>query len=49
MLDHNSEVTAFSIRPDGQELSVATLKGEIYLWNLKDMQIIGNIDCKKDI
>lgn len=36
LLDHNSEITAISVRNDGKELSVATLKGEIYIWDSKN-------------
>jgi len=48
-LDHNSEITALAVRNDGKECSVATLKGEIYIWDSKNAQVIGNLECKKDI
>ena len=38
-LDHNSEITAVAFRPDGKEICVATLKGELYLWNTEDRRI----------
>jgi hypothetical protein len=28
---------------------VATLKGELYFWNIKEAAVVGNIDCKRDI
>lgn len=49
ILDHNSEITALCIRNDGKECCVATLKGELYFWNIKEAAVVGNIDCKRDI
>ncbi len=35
-LDHNSEITALTIKNDGKEVAVATLKGEIYIWEVEN-------------
>ena len=37
VLQHGSDVLALAYRPDGQELAVATLDGNIALWDLKNM------------
>ena len=49
VLDHNSEITALCVRNDGKQACVATLKGEIYIWDVKNAQVVGNIDCKRDV
>lgn len=49
VLEHNSEVTDVSIRNDGKELAVATLKGELYIWDIKNANIKANIDCRRDL
>lgn len=38
-----------AFRPDGLEICCATLKGEIYLWDMKERQIRGTLDCKRDL
>lgn len=48
-LDHTSEITAICYRPDGLEICVATLQGELYLWDTVDRQIRGVLDCRKDL
>ena len=49
ILEHNSEITDVAFRPDGLEVCCTTLKGEIYLWDIKDRQIRGSIDCRRDL
>ncbi len=49
ILEHNSEIIDAAFRPDGLEICCATLKGEIYLWDIKERQIRGVMDCKKDL
>lgn len=49
ILEHNSEIIDAAFRPDGLEICCTTLKGEIYLWDIKDRQIRGVLDCKRDL
>lgn len=44
-----SDVLALSMRPDGKEVAVSTLKGQISIFNIEDAKQVGNIDCRKDI
>jgi hypothetical protein len=48
-LDHESEITAIAVNPARTEIAVATMKGEIYLWEVATSQIIGILDCRKDL
>ena len=36
IFDHNSEITVLAFRPDGKEICTATLKGELYLWDVEN-------------
>ncbi|KRX01618.1 WD40-repeat-containing domain [Pseudocohnilembus persalinus] len=49
ILDHNSEITAIAVRNDGKEAVISTLKGELYIWDPKNANIIGNIDARRDL
>jgi len=49
VLEHNSEVLSIALRSDGQQLLAATLKGEIYIWNVRDGQIVGVIGGVRDL
>ncbi|EGR28731.1 periodic tryptophan protein 2, putative [Ichthyophthirius multifiliis] len=49
VLSHNAEITALDIRRDGKEYCVATIKGEIYLWNSENNSVVGILDCKRDL
>lgn len=44
-----SDVLALTIRPDGKEVAVSTLKGQITIFNIENGTQTGNIDCKRDI
>ncbi|CAI4302455.1 CFS_G0006610.mRNA.1.CDS.1 [Saccharomyces cerevisiae] len=44
-----SDVLALSMRPDGKEVAVSTLKGQISIFNIEDAKQVGNVDCRKDI
>ena len=33
-LQHSSQITALAINPDGKFVAAATIKGEIYIWEL---------------
>lgn len=44
-----SDVLALTIRPDGKEVAVSTLKGQITIFNIENGTQVGNIDCKRDI
>ena len=48
-LDNNSKVVCFCIRPDGKEISVSTLKGEIFVWDFDDGYVKNIIDVSKEI
>lgn len=44
-----SDVLAISMRPDGKEVAVSTLNGQISFYDINKGKQVGNIDCKKDI
>ena len=48
-LDNNSKVICLCIRPDGKEISVSTLKGEIFVWDFDDGYVKNIIDVSKEI
>ena len=48
-LDNNSKITCFCVRPDGKEISVSTMKGEIYVWDFDDAFVKNIIDISKDV
>lgn len=48
-MNHNSHIQALTFRPDGKSVAVATLKGDIYVWDVKQAQVEGVIECARDI
>lgn len=44
-----SDVLSLAIRPDGKEVSVSTLKGQISIFDIENGKQVGNIDCRRDI
>ena len=49
VLKHGSDVTALSFNPDGGILAVATLDGQIALWDAKTAEQTGSIDGRADV
>lgn len=47
-LPHSTEVLAIAFRPDGQEISAATLKGEIVMWSTDLASIAATIEARRD-
>ncbi|KAJ3337216.1 hypothetical protein HDU83_008903 [Entophlyctis luteolus] len=47
--EHTSEVLAIAYRPDGQEVAVSTLDGQITVWNVEFHRQVGTIEGKKDV
>lgn len=45
---HGSEVLAVTFRPDGEQLAVSTMSGQICIWDIKHAVQIGIIDGKRD-
>ena len=45
---HGSDVLAVAFRPDGEQLSAATLSGQIALWDVKRGAQTGTIDARRD-
>ena len=48
-LNHESDVLALSFRPDGVELTVATLAGHLITWSVEGGMILSTIDGRLDI
>lgn len=48
-IDVYSDVLALSTRPDGKQVAVSTLKGQISFFDIESGKQVGNIDCRKDI
>lgn len=48
-MSHNADVLAVAVRPDGKEVAVATLDGQITLWDPLEAAQTGSIDGRKDI
>lgn len=42
-LDHGSQITALAVHPNGKQVAAATLKGEIYLWEVSTGSLQGII------
>ena len=45
-LDHSSQITALAMHPNRKQIAVATLKGEIYIWELENAQLLGIINSE---
>ncbi|CCH62886.1 hypothetical protein TBLA_0I02280 [Henningerozyma blattae CBS 6284] len=48
-IDVSADVLALSIRPDGRQVAVSTLKGQITMFDIESGLQVGNIDCRRDI
>ncbi|KAH3903531.1 snoRNA-binding rRNA-processing protein PWP2 SCDLUD_001172 [Saccharomycodes ludwigii] len=48
-LEVYSDVLSLTIRPDGKEVAVSTLNGQISIFDVENGKQIGNIDCRRDI
>lgn len=48
-IDIGSDVTSLAYRPDGLELAVASLDGEIRFWNSETCQQNGSIEGRRDL
>eukprot|EP00124_Ichthyophonus_hoferi_P002564 Ihof_evm3s179 gene=Ihof_evmTU3s179 len=46
---HTTDVRAFGFRPDGKEICVATLDGQLVFWNIESGQEVGSLECRRDI
>ena len=44
-----ADVLALSITPNGKQVAVSTLKGQISIFDIEEGKQIGNIDCRRDI
>ncbi|QLL31080.1 hypothetical protein HG536_0A08970 [Torulaspora globosa] len=44
-----SDVLALTTRPDGKQVAVSTLKGQISIFDIESGKQVGNIDCRRDI
>ena len=49
VLQHNADVLDLAFQPGGARLAVATLDGQITLWDAKEAQQCGNIDGRADV
>ncbi|KAJ3236838.1 hypothetical protein HDU81_010303 [Chytriomyces hyalinus] len=47
--EHGAEILALAYRGDGKEVAVATLDGQITIWDVEMHRQIGIIDGKKDV
>lgn len=45
-MEHSSQVTALAFHPDGKQFAAATIRGEIYIWEVEDSQLVGIIDAE---
>jgi periodic tryptophan protein 2 len=48
-LTHQHDVLSLAFRPDGKELVVATLGGELALWDTELSSQVGSIEARRDI
>lgn len=48
-IEVHSDVLALTIKPDGKQVAVSTLKGQITMFEIESGKQIGNIDCRRDI
>lgn len=44
-----SDILALTIRPDGRQLAISSLNGQITIFDVEEGKEVGNIDCKRDI
>ncbi|AAS50422.1 AAR057Wp [Eremothecium gossypii ATCC 10895] len=44
-----SDVLDISMRPDGKQVAVSTLNGQLSFFDVETSRQVGNIDCKRDI
>ncbi|KAJ3615729.1 hypothetical protein Zmor_012346, partial [Zophobas morio] len=49
VLVHKSDVRALALRPDGGELCVSSLDGDLTIWDLSDNRQSGSLNCRRDI
>ncbi|KAJ3195125.1 hypothetical protein HK101_001036 [Irineochytrium annulatum] len=47
--EHGTEVLALAYRPDGRQIAVATLDGQITMWDIEFGRQVGTIDGRNDI
>jgi periodic tryptophan protein 2 len=47
--EHNSDVLAVCVNPQGTQICSATLDGQLFFWNIVDGTLEGTIDGSKDI
>ncbi|XP_062509467.1 periodic tryptophan protein 2 homolog [Corticium candelabrum] len=45
----NSDALALSFSPDGHELAVSTLDGNVSLWNIDSSTQLGTLECHRDM
>lgn len=43
---HSSEITTIAVHPNKQQCAAATMKGEIYIWDVEAGSLIGIIDSE---
>eukprot|EP00747_Dinoflagellata_sp_TGD_P154050 gnl/TRDRNA2_/TRDRNA2_177460_c0_seq1.p1 gnl/TRDRNA2_/TRDRNA2_177460_c0~~gnl/TRDRNA2_/TRDRNA2_177460_c0_seq1.p1 ORF type:complete len:804 (-),score=-71.61 gnl/TRDRNA2_/TRDRNA2_177460_c0_seq1:124-2535(-) len=48
-LQHNYDVLALALRPDGRQLSSSTLDGHLYLWNLETGHLDDIVDVRNGL
>ena len=49
VLPHAHDVLAVAFRPDGKQVAVSTLDGQVFLWNPNDAQMQGTIEGRRDM
>ena len=49
ILPHAHDVLAVAFRPDGKQVAVSTLDGQVFLWNPNDAQLQGTIEGRRDM
>ena len=49
VLKHNTDVTALAFSPDGGTLAVATLDGQIAIWDAKEAEQTGALDGRASV
>jgi periodic tryptophan protein 2 len=46
---HDHEIITIAYRPDGRQLAVSTLDGQIHFWDLQVAKLVSSIEGRKDI